>query len=267
MLPNISALLIDLDGVVYRGEMALPGAADALATIDALGIARVFVTNNATLTTDEFSAKLTRMGIAAKPNDIVTSSEATAAHLREIAPSDSTVLVIGEEGLRQALASRGFPIVDAQPTYVVVGLDRNLTYADLARAAIALPRGAQFIATNADRALPVEAGFWPGAGAIVSALVTTTGVQPTIVGKPQPTLLRVALNRIGASPERAAMVGDHIESDIRAGRAAGIHTIWVDPGTAPPPDDVTPDLRVADLSELAALLRARTNHRDAPDAP
>src|ERR1041384_3862348 len=110
MLPDINALLIDLDGVIYRGNMVIPGAAEAIAALPGLGIKHVFVTNNATMRPDEFADKLTGMNVPAQPADIVTSSEATAQYLRSIAPADATVMVVGEEGLVHALTSRGFTL-------------------------------------------------------------------------------------------------------------------------------------------------------------
>jgi 4-nitrophenyl phosphatase len=257
MLPEIRSLLIDLDGVIYRGDMPIPGAADAVAALPALGINYAFVTNNATLTPEQFAEKLEGMGVKAAPSDVLTSSEATAEYLRGIAPANATVFVVGEEGLQRALTGHGFRITDEQPTYVVVGLDRQLTYAKLAHAAFAIERGAQLIATNADHALPVEAGYAPGAGSIVAAIVTTTGATPVIIGKPQPTLLEVAMRRIGADPATTAMVGDQIESDIRAGKAAGIPTIHLADGPIPEGAEVVPDLRVPDMTALVELLRMR----------
>jgi 4-nitrophenyl phosphatase len=255
MLPEIKALLIDLDGVIYRGDEAIPGAPEAIVALAPLGIKHVFVTNNATLRPDQFAEKLNRLGIPSTPADVVTSSQATAEYLRGIAPDDATVFVVGEEGLREALTSRGFQLTDGQATYVVVGLDRYVTYERLFRAGLAIQRGAQLIATNADRFLPVEEGRAPGAGAIVAALVTTTDAQPVIVGKPEPTLLHVAMARIGVSPETTAMVGDQIESDIRAGKAAGIATIHIAGDTPTHDGDITPDLRVRDMTELVNVLK------------
>ncbi len=262
MLSKIEALLIDLDGVVYRGDVAIPGAADAIAALEGLGIKHAFVTNNATLTPEQFAEKLGRMGVQAEPADVVTSSEATAEYLRTVAGVHATVSIIGEEGLTHALTSRGFQIDDDRPTYVVVGLDRHITYQRLLSACLAIQRGAQLIATNADRFLPVEAGRAPGAGAILAAVIATTDARPIIVGKPEPTLLRVALDRMGASLEGAAIVGDQIESDIRAGRAAGITTIHLTEAlteTVVSPDaEVVPDYTVRDLAELVDRLRDGT---------
>lgn len=249
-LANLKALLIDLDGVVYRGELPLPGATRAIDTLRRHHIAYAFVTNNATLTPRQFQAKLVRMGVPAAPEDIVTSPVATASYLQRIAAPGAGVCAIGEEGLREALLAAGFRLEDAAPSFVVVGLDRSVTYERLKVACRAIWNGARFIATNADPALPVEDGLAPGVGAITAAIATATGVQPTIIGKPEPALLRVALDRLGVRPAEAAMVGDQIDTDIRAGKAAGTATVLVEGDLARTHGLVVPDLAVATLAEL-----------------
>jgi 4-nitrophenyl phosphatase len=249
-IATLRALLIDLDGVMYRGDVPLPGAAEVLPTLASLGIDYAFVTNNATLTPEQYRAKLDRMGIDVDAHRVVTSSIATAAYLRTRGASGARVCVVGEDGLVQALTDAGFEVSDDTPAFVVAALDRNLTYQRLVAATRGIMGGAAFIATNADPALPVEDGLWPGAGAIVAAIATATGVQPIIVGKPEPTILQVALDRLGARPEAAAIVGDQVQTDIRAGRAAGIATILMASDLATPVPGVAPDLLVHDLREL-----------------
>ena len=253
-LGSLRALLIDLDGVMYRGDAPLAGALDAVPILDTLGIQHAFVTNNATQTPEQFQVKLARMGVPAAARDVVTSSEATALYVRRVSGPGARLCIVGEDGLRQVMLQAGFVIDDEDAAVVVVGLDRHLTYQRLVAACQAIQRGARFVATNADRALPVEEGWWPGAGAIVAAIATTTGVQPTVIGKPEPTLLTVALERLGADLQHSAIVGDQVQADIRAGRAAGIGTILVasDPVG---PDEPMPDLVVRDLADLLDRLR------------
>lgn len=261
ILARVEALLVDLDGVMYRGDTPLPGATELVPELDALGIEHVFVTNNSTQTPSQFAQKLAAMAVEASADRIVTSAEATAEYLATLEPPGARVLVIGEEGLRAALTGAGFALVGDAPSCVVVGLDRGVTYAQLARACVAIRAGARFVATNNDPAMPVEGVFWPGAGAIVAALVTATGVTPTVVGKPEPTLLHRALERLGAPPASAAIVGDQILTDVRAGRAAGLATILV--GAEQPTLDVEPrpDIWVPDLPALLAQLRAARDNR------
>ncbi len=254
MLPQLKALLIDLDGVVFRGMTPLPGAHEVIPTLRRLGIRYAFVTNNATLTPEENAEKLRRIGVPAVADDVMTSPLAVASYLRSLTQNHATVCVVGEEGLVGAVADAGFRVDDADPDFVVVGLDRQLTYQRLTAAFRGILGGARFVATNADPALPVDDGLWPGAGAIVAAVATAAGVQPTIVGKPEPTLLLVALERLGIAPADAAIIGDQIRTDIRAGKAAGMFTILVEGDLASPVDDVQPDLTVRDLAELLKLL-------------
>jgi 4-nitrophenyl phosphatase len=256
LLARLDGLLFDLDGVVYRGSMALPGADQLTATLRRLGIAYAFVTNNATLTPRQYQTKLGHMGVRVHARDIVTSSDATAAYLASQAARGTPVYVVGEFGLRAALRRVGFDVDGARPQYVVVGLDRHVTYARLAGACIAIQQGAALVATNADPAIPVEQGLWPGAGSILSVITTATRATPVVIGKPEPTLVNVALGHIGVAKERAAMVGDQIETDIRAGRAAGVATILVQGDLAARATEPQPDLVVRDVEELLNLLTA-----------
>jgi 4-nitrophenyl phosphatase len=254
-LANLRGLLLDLDGVVYRGMDPLPGAAELSATLRSLGIRYAFVTNNATLTPRQYQVKLGRMGVHVKAHEVLTSPQATAAYLKAGAPPGTAVYVIGEHGLRQALRSAGFDVGGPDPKYVVVGLDRHLTYKRLAEASLAIRRGAALVATNADPAIPVEAGMWPGAGAILAAVEKATATEAVVIGKPQPTLVRIALERIGTDPERTAMVGDQVGTDIRAGEAAGLKTILVDGALAPVTAEPRPDLVVRDLADLWSQIK------------
>lgn len=254
MLPQLKALLIDMDGVVWRGKTALPGAREVIPTLRRLGIRYAFVTNNSTLTPEANAAALAALGVPAVPEEIVTSSVAAAAYLRSIAHGPTTVCVVGESGLIQALERAGFRIADEGAQFVVIGLDRQLTYGRLVAAFRAIRSGARFVATNADLVLPVDDGLAPGTGAIVAAISAATGVEPIIVGKPQPTLLQVALERLGVNAKDAAMVGDQPATDVRAGKAAGTFTILVQSELAAPSDGASPDLVVRDLAHLLAIL-------------
>jgi len=255
MLPHdLRALLVDLDGVMYRGDEALPGAVDLIPTLTRLGIRYAFVTNNATLGAEGYRSKLQGLGVPARTEDIVTSAEATAAYLQQNAEPAAKVCVVGEAGLQNAIESGGFTLDDDTPAFVVVGLDRYLTYSRLVAACRGILNGAAFIGTNPDRALPVKDGLWPGAGSIIAAVSTATDMAPRFIGKPQPTLLHVALERLGIGPDHAAIVGDQVATDIRAGIAAGVGTILIRGDLAQESADAPPDLVVQDLSELLAQL-------------
>ena len=171
------ALFFDLDGVLYRGDQVIAGAAEALAAIGEFGIPRLFLSNNSSRTPDEVAAKLTGLGFEARPRDVVTSAVATASFLEREGQADATAYVIGEQGIREALGSVGIQILDGDPArtdLVVIGLDRSVDYGKLRTASLLVERGARLVATNADPSLPAPDGLWPGAGALVAAVAAVT---------------------------------------------------------------------------------------------
>jgi 4-nitrophenyl phosphatase len=225
-LSGIRHLLIDLDGVLYVGTAALPCAHEFIAWLRARGIIFRLVTNNATLTPRGYVAKLETMGIEVEEEEVFTSALATALFLRKQRGVQSAY-VIGEEGLFQALHGAQVELDSERPDWVIVGLDRALTYDKLATAALALQRGARFLGTNPDRSLPAEDGLLPGAGAIQAALTATTGFRPTVIGKPEPLMLELAMSQLGGSLEDTAMLGDRLDTDIQGAAALGIPSIMV----------------------------------------
>ncbi|MDQ7841063.1 MAG: HAD-IIA family hydrolase [bacterium] len=255
MIPrSLRGYLFDMDGVLYRGRRVLPGARALLAALDRKGIPFALVTNNSTRTPRQYTRFLATMGMRVPAKRIVTSSVGTAAYLRAALPPGSRVLVVGEPPFRHLVVRAGFTVAWEDVSAVVVGLDRRLTYAKLARATAAIARGAAFIASNADPMLPTEHGALPGAGALVAAVAHATGRTPIVIGKPDPRLLHEAMARIGTRPEQTAMVGDQLGTDIAAGRAAGLFTILVLTGVttnrSPTDCDPRPDLTVRDLNDL-----------------
>ena len=268
MLAQLRALLVDLDGVVYRGNTALPGANELIPALKRLGISYAFVTNNATMTPEQTAEKLQRLGVAADQADIVTSPLATAAYLRTVTPTAARVLVVGEQGLVRAIEEAGFVVVnDARADFVVVGLDREFTYRKLVTASEAVWHGAKLVATNADAALPVEGTLRPGAGSILASVAFATGVEPIVVGKPEPTILRMALQRLGGvAPDETGMVGDRPDTDMRAALAAGMHAILVESELAPPEKQGGAELVVRNLADLIDRLEADHAGRPSPVA-
>jgi len=266
-LATIRAFLLDLDGVVYRGDTALPGAVEFIAELQARRVPFLFITNNSTRTPAQYVAKLARMGLRVGEETVLTSALAAAAYLADIAPRGTPVYAIGETGLRQALAERGFVLTNdySAARYVVVGHDTTLTWRKLADATLALRRGVPFIATNPDRTLPTEEGQVPGAGAILAALEAASGVSPRVIGKPEVTIFRQALARLGVGPEHAAVVGDRLETDILGGCKAGLRTIGVLSGVTTAEEfaqaNPSPDWVFEDLAALLAAWRSRLpNH-------
>ena len=189
-LRALRGFIFDMDGVIYRGQEVTPGAAEFIANLRRAAIPFIYLTNNSSTPPDKVAARLAAMGIPTSAGEILTSAAVTAAEVSQ-AVTGRRALVIGEEGIRLALSAVGFtPVEDhRQADVVVVGIDRQATYAKLREAALAIRRGAPFYATNTDRTLPTELGLVPGAGAIVGFLEIATDVQPTVFGKPSPDIL------------------------------------------------------------------------------
>jgi 4-nitrophenyl phosphatase len=228
VLRQVRGFIFDLDGTLYRGNSVLPGAAEFIAGLRRGGVPYLFLTNNSTTPPAGVAERLTRMGITAGPDDVLTSSQATAAILADEKPG-CRVFMVGEVGVREALVAAGLRLTEdfRQADAVVVGMDREVTYARLRDAALAIRRGAAFIATNTDRTLPTEDGLIPGAGSLVGMLEIATDVAARVIGKPSPGIMHLALRRLGTPPDLTATVGDRPETDIAGGQAAGLRTIAV----------------------------------------
>lgn len=223
----IKNLIIDMDGVLYRGLEPLPGGREFLSYLRSEGVPFILATNNSTLTPRQYVAKLEAMDIQITEDHVLTSGQATALYLAQIASPSARVYAIGEEGLISALEEQGFVLTGQDVVFVVVGMDRQLTYEKLKIASLAIRAGATFIGTNPDTTLPTEEGLLPGNGASLAALEAATGVSPVVIGKPQPTLLRLAMERMKATPDITAIIGDRLETDILGGKNLGLTTILV----------------------------------------
>jgi len=266
-LAKIRAFLLDLDGVVYRGNTPLPGAMEFVAELQARHVPFLFITNNSTRTPAQYVDKLSRMGLCVDEDRILTSALATAGYLADMAPRGTPIYVIGEAGLRQALREQGFVLTEnhALARYVVVGHDTSLTWRKLAEATLAIRRGVPFIATNPDRTLPTEEGEVPGTGAILAALEAASGVSPLVIGKPETAIFQQALTRLGVRPEHVAVIGDRLETDILGGRRAGLRTIGLLSGVTTAEAfaraNPAPDWVFEDLAALLAAWRSQSPHR------
>ncbi|MHC1591337.1 MAG: HAD-IIA family hydrolase [Candidatus Helarchaeales archaeon] len=233
---EISVFIFDLDGVIYVGDQLIDGADELLEKLNQEKDRSIyFLTNNSTRTRQEYVKKLRAMGIKTSRERIMTSARATALYLSQV-KGGSRVFVIGEQGLRQELEFEGF-IVDMEHStgskvdFVVVGLDRDFNYEKLTIALHHLLNGADFIATNDDPSLPTEGLPLPGAGSMVSALMTCSGRKPSLViGKPNPFGIKLILEMECCPPEKAVIVGDRVTTDILAGQRANIHAILVKTG-------------------------------------
>jgi 4-nitrophenyl phosphatase len=221
--------LIDLDGTMYRGTERIEAASDFVKKLRDKRIPYLFVTNNSTRTPKQVAEKLTDFDIPADEKQVFTTSMATANYIYE-QNKEAAVYVIGEEGLHKALEEKGFIHGGENADYVVIGLDRDITYEKLSVACLAVRNGAKFISTNADIALPTERGFLPGNGSLTSVISVSTQVKPTFIGKPEAIIMEQALKALGTSKEETLMVGDYYDTDILAGMNAGMDTLLVHTG-------------------------------------
>lgn len=229
MLKQYDGYLIDLDGTMYRGTEEIDGASQFVKRLAAENIPYLFVTNNSSQTPEQVAEKLLSMEIPATENHVITSSLATANLIYKENPA-AKVYMIGEDGLKMALKNRGIELVEEDPDYVVIGIDRNINYEKLAKACLFVRAGAKFISTNGDIAIPTERGLLPGNGSLTSVVHVSTGVAPIFVGKPEKIIMEHALNVLGTTLEKTVMVGDNYDTDIMAGINAGMDTIIVHTG-------------------------------------
>ena len=250
---NLKGIIFDLDGTVYRGDEAVPGAAPLIGHLHAHGVRTLFVTNRANRPPEGVRAHLQALGIRCIVEDVLTSSEATAEYLHR-----GSVYLIGEAGIRAALEHNGFTFTDNKPDYVIVSFDREFNYAKLRDACLLIQQGARFVATNPDKGLRMPEGVMPGTGAIVASIVAATGATPLVVGKPEPRILEIALRRMKLSPDTVLTVGDNIETDMPASAGAGITSILILTGISTRADlskaTVLPQHVVGDYAELRELL-------------
>jgi HAD superfamily hydrolase (TIGR01450 family) len=249
--------LLDLDGVVYVGQNAVPAAPAALRQARELGMRLAFVTNNAARTATAVATHLTELGIAADVDEVITSSQTAAHYLAERHPAGSAILVIGTTGLTEAVRERGLVPVfsaDDDPVAVVQGYSPDTDWRMLAEAAIAVRRGLPWVATNLDATLPSDRGPLPGNGSLIAAVRHATGATPVAVGKPEPTMHRESVERSHA--ERPVVVGDRLDTDIQGARTVGCASLLVFSGVCTPAEVVAaprgqrPDFVAADLSGL-----------------
>ncbi len=221
------AHLIDMDGVLVRGTEPIPGAAGFIERLRAAGAPFLVFTNNSRFTPEEHAARLRAAGFAIGAESILTSAQATARFLRQQMP-DGIAFVIGETGLIEALRSVGYALSDGPAAdYVVLGETVSYSFERITAGMRLVAAGARFIATNPDASGPGEGGTVPGTGAVAALIAAATGVRPYFVGKPNPFMMRAALDRLGVHAANAVMIGDRMDTDVVAGTESGLETILV----------------------------------------
>jgi HAD superfamily hydrolase (TIGR01450 family) len=272
-------LLVDLDGVVYRGADPVPGVAAVLRARADAGDQVVYVTNNSMHYRADYVTRLSGMGAPVAPDRIVSAPRATALYLQERHPEVRRVLAVGAGGLDRELRDVGIEVVNAgfaaermakegidglsaagAPQAVVAGVDPQFTYLRMAAAADCIRAGALFIATNRDPVYPIERGLRPGAGSIVSGIEVASGVSPVVIGKPEPLLMEEAAHAVGRDPRSAIVIGDGLLTDFAAANAVGARTVLMLTGVTTPealaalPPAERPFATAADAAELASIL-------------
>lgn len=256
----IETWLTDMDGVLVHEEHAIPGAAEFVEALKASGRHFLVLTNNSIFTPRDLRARLFASGIDVPEDAIWTSALATAQFLADQRP-DGTAYVVGEAGLTTALHDIGYVMTDRDPEYVVLGETRTYSFEAITRAIRLIEAGARFIATNPDVSGPSQQGTLPATGSVAALITAATGRAPYYVGKPNPLMMRSALNRIDAHSETTVMVGDRMDTDIVSGLEAGLRTILVTTGSTRLEDVETFPYRpsrvvdsVADLVDMVAEL-------------
>lgn len=258
-LRDLHALVVDMDGVLWRGNTPMPGLADFFDLLRGRPVAFRLATNNSSKTPQQYVAKLASLGVQVAPEEILTSAIATAQYLAARAPG-ALVYPIGEDGVRQALLDHGLRLSEGgQADFVVSGWDHQISFAKLSEATLLIRAGAEYIGTNPDRTWPSERGLLPGTGATLAYLQAATDVQPLIIGKPERHMFDAALSAMGTDPAHTAMLGDRLETDILGGQRAGLRTILVLTGisdeAALAASPIKPDWVFQDIQELTRAWR------------
>jgi len=270
---NLGGFIIDMDGVLWHGNKPLPGLTEFFSILRTVNIPFILATNNASLTQQQYIKKLADMGVAVDAKEILTSSMATARYLKDTLPAAKRrVFVIGESGLIEPLQQQGFEItstyypIDPQANddniwadLVVSGLDRKLSWDKLATATLNIRAGAEFYATNADTTLPTELGEVMGNGGVLAALTAATGVEPIVIGKPEPILYQQAFEVLGTDKHNTIAIGDRLDTDILGAVNAGMRSMMVLTGVSSEADlaeiDYRPDWIFQDIQEITTLLK------------
>ncbi len=255
--PEIKGLILDMDGVLWHDSQPLGDLPFIFDRIRYFGYEFILVTNNATRTVKEYQEKLAGFGVFLEANQIINTSEAVGSLLHQRYPDGANLFVIGQPSLKQTLESYGMKIVDdaSSNVEVVIGsLDYDLTYEKLKHASLLIQSGCKFIGTNPDKTLPTPEGFIPGSGTVISALEVASGVKAEIVGKPEPLLFQIALERLALNPQDTLAIGDRLETDIAGAQAANIHSALVLSGASSQEEaqkfHPQPDIIAQNLTEL-----------------
>ena len=252
-LENIECVFLDLDGTIYLGSNLISGATDFLDRCKQRGVRRFFLSNNSSRSVEEYLAKLQNMEIAAEADEVLLSTHDLISYLREV--GYGKICLVGTEGMRDMMVGEGFVIDDVDPDAVVLGYDTEINYQKITNASKHLHRGVPFVASHPDIVCPSPDGGLPDTGAYMAMFEAATGVRPThVCGKPQPSMIMHKIEEIGLLPEKCAMIGDRLYTDIEMANRSGVRGVLVLSGEATISDvessKQTPDLVVDSVAEL-----------------
>ncbi len=252
------AAILDMDGVIWKADQQIGNLGEVFRSLDDRFSEFVFCTNNSTQPPRHAQQKLSALGVDFPEERIITSSHAVADRLTQRHSPGDHILVIGETGLKEALRNKGFIISNNHPAAVVVGMDKHFTYQSLCDAVIAIRNGASFYGTNPDMTFPSPEGLIPGAGSIIELIRISSGIEPTIAGKPHPYMLDLAMELMHTSPAETLVIGDRLDTDILGGQAANCPTALVLSGVTDletlNTSSIHPDLVAQDLTSLLSSL-------------
>jgi 4-nitrophenyl phosphatase len=255
---SISALILDMDGVLWRGSDMIGNLQAIFTHIDQMGLKVIFATNNATRTITQYVSLLSSFGVIAEPWQVINSATAVTYYLCSKFPNGGPIFIIGEQGVIEACSEHGFYQSDTGALAVIGGMDRNLTYEKLKTATLLLRAGVPFIGTNPDLTFPTPDGLVPGTGSILAALTAASDVTPIIVGKPEPLMYQVALERLNIAAEQALVVGDRPQTDIAGAQQIGCRTALVLSGVTNAKQAAnwkpSPDIIADDLEKVVQLI-------------
>ncbi|MBE0672298.1 MAG: HAD-IIA family hydrolase [Anaerolineales bacterium] len=259
MIPsNIKALILDMDGVIWKGDSPIGDLPATFNKIRERGLKFVFATNNGTKTPEEYQKRLAELGVEITPEQVVTSALGIAFMLAQKFPRGTKIFMIGEDGIRVALEEKGFEILTTENApeaqAVVMGIDRSISFQKVAEATLLVRAGIPFYTTNTDRTFPTPRGEIPGSGSWLSVVTSATGVEPIVAGKPFPYLMELALEKLGTKKEETLVVGDRLETDIAAGQSVGCPTAFVLSGVSKLEEakDWNPNIVADSLAALVA---------------
>lgn len=228
---NIKALILDMDGVLWKADSPIGDLPATFTRIQERGLKVAFSTNNGTRSPEEYVTRLKGFGVHAEPTQIITSALGVAEILSRKFPNGAPVFAIGEAGVFEALHAKNFETLSVEDApkaqAVIASIDRQINFSKMLEATLLVRRGVPFYATNPDKTFPTPRGEIPGAGAWLSVITTATGVEPIYAGKPFPYLIELALQRLGTRMAETLVVGDRLETDIAAGQAVGCPTVLV----------------------------------------